>query len=164
MAPALLIASAVISAYGAISAARAQSASSKSAQNAANYNATVDAQNAQAAQAAGSANEMRQRRENNQIMGAQRARVAETAGGFTGTNVGALNQAGTNLELSALNERYGGMMQARGLLAQANLDQFQGIVAGQNAKAYTRAGYIGAASSALSGASSYANYRNLNYG
>jgi len=162
MAPVVLMAvSAAVAAYGAISSAQAQAASAKSQQQAANYNATVEKQNAMSAEAAASANEMNMRRQNDQILGAQRARVAESAGGFTGTNVGVLNQSGANLELSALNTRYQGTMQARGLLAQSNLDQYQGKVAGMNASSAMRAGYIGAAASALGATSSYYNARSF---
>lgn len=160
----VMAASAAVAAYGAISSAQAQSASYKSQQNAANYNAVVEKQNAMSAEAAASANELNQRRQNDQILGAQRARIAESGGGFNGTNVGALAQSGANLELSALNTRYQGTMQGRGLLAQANLDEYQGQVAGMNASSATRAGYIGAAASALGSASNYYNYRSLSSG
>jgi hypothetical protein len=157
----LMAASAAMSAVGAISSAQAQSASYKSQQQAANYNATVEKQNAAAAQAAASANEMNMRRQNDQIMGAQRARVAESAGGFTGTNVGVLAQSGANLELSALNTRYEGAMRARGLLAQSNLSQYQGQVAGMNAGTATTSGYIGAAAGILGSTANYYNARYL---
>lgn len=157
----LMAASAAMAAYGAISSAQAQSASYKSQQQAANYNAAVNRQNAMSAEAAASANELNQRRQNDQIMGAQRARIAESGGGFTGTNVGALEQSGANLELSALNTRYSGAMQARGLLAESNLNQYQGQVAGMNASSAMTSGYIGAAAGALGAASNYYNYRSL---
>lgn len=162
----LMAASAAMSAIGAISAAQSQSASYKSQQQAANYNATVEKQNAMSAEAAASANELNMRRQNDQILGAQRARVGESAGGFTGTNVGVLAQSGTNLELSALNTRYQGTMQARGLLAQSNLDEYQGLVAGMNAKSAMTSGYIGAAAGALGSTANYYNARYLygNYG
>lgn len=158
---AVMVASAAISAVGAISAAHAQSNSFKSQQDAANYNATVEKQNADAAMGAASANERAQRMQNDQQMGMERARIGESGGGFTGTNVGVLAQNGANLELGALNTRYQGTMQARGLLAQSTLDQFQGEVAGQNASSAQTAGYFNAASSALSSASNYYNYRSL---
>lgn len=160
----MLAASAAVSAYGAISAGKANAASYKSQQNADNYNATVNKQNANAAEAAASANELDIRRQNDQTMARQRASVAESAGGFTGTNVGVLNQNGADLELNALNERYKGQMQARGLLAGANLDEFQANVAGQNASSATSASYLGAASSILGSASNYSNYRGLSMG
>lgn len=161
MAPMLIVmaATAAISAYGALQQSKVQSANAKSAQAAANYNATVDKQNAMSAEAAGSARELAMRRQNDQIMGRERAAVGESGGGFTGTNVGVLAQNGTNLELNALNERYNADMQGRGLLSAANEQEFQANVAGQNASAFKTDGYIGAASAALSGASSYANAR-----
>lgn len=155
------VASAAVSAYGAISAAKAQSASYKSSAEAANYNATVNKQNAMSAEAAASANELNIRRQNDQILGRERASVGESAGGFTGTNVGVLAQNGANLELNALNERYKGKIQANALLAGANMNEFQANVANQNASASTTAGYFGAASSALGAVSSYSNSRYL---
>ena len=158
---AIMVASAAMSAYGAMSASKAQAASYKSQQQAANYNATVNQQNAMAAEAAGSANELAERRLNDQRMGVLRARAAESGGGFTGTNVGALDQAAANMELDALNTRYRGTMQARGMLAQANLNEFQANVAGQNAGYATESGYFNAASGILSSAANYYNYRGL---
>lgn len=160
----ILAATAAISAYGAYAQAQTQKAGAQSQQNAANYNATVNQQNANSAQAAASANELAQRRQNDQTLSSQRARVEESGGGDVGTNTGALAQSGANLELGALNTRYQGAMQGRGLLAQANLNQFQANVAGQNASAYGQAGYLGAASSALSVGSNYYNFKTLNTG
>ena len=153
---ALMAVSAATAAYGAISASQAQSASYKSSAAAANYNATVNKQNAMSAEAAASANELNIRRQNDQILGRERGSVGESAGGFTGTNVGVLAQNGANLELNALNERYKGKIQANALLAGANMNEFQANVAGQNAGSAMTAGYIGAASSALSAYSNYA--------
>ena len=163
MAPmlAVMAVTAAVSAYGAISSAQAQAAGAKSQQQAANYNATVDRQNAMSAEAAGSAAVLNTRRNNDQIMGRERAQVAESGGGFTGTNVGVLAQNGTNLELNALNQGYNANMQARGLLSAANEQEFQGDVAGMNARSDINAGYIGAASSALGSVSSYNNARYL---
>jgi hypothetical protein len=163
--PAIIAAAgAAVGAVGAISSAQAQSASYKSAKSAAEYNAQANRDNAIAAERAGSANELATRRTNAQRMGAMNAEVAAQGGGYSGTNVLALNQAGTNMEFDALNERYKGIMQGRGLLNEATLDDFQGKVAGMNAGAATRAGYFGAASSVLSSASNYYTMRNLNVG
>jgi len=159
-----LAASAAVGAAGAISSSRAQAASYKSAEQAATYNAEVNMGNATAAETAASANELAQRRLNDQRMGAMRAQAAESGGGFGGTNAEVLSQSATNMELDALNTRYRGQMQARGLLAQANLDEYQSQVDEMNRGSSIRAGYIGAASSALGAASNYYNYRSLNYG
>ncbi len=162
MAPIVIMGvAAAISAYGAIAAGKAQSASYKSQQQAANYNATVDKQNAMSAEAAGSANELAMRRQNDQILGKERASAIEGTGGTSGTTAGVLAQNGADLELNALNERYRSTMQGRGLLAQVPLEQFQGQVAGVNARSATNASYIGAASSALGAVSNYNSARYL---
>lgn len=163
MAPMLILmaATAAVSAYGAISSSRAQAASFDASKKAATYNAEASAQNATAAEQAASANELRQREANNYTMGLQRARVAESAGGFTGTNVGVLNQSATNLELSALNTRYAGKAQARGLMAQSNLDEYQANIADINEGTALTSGYIGAAANALGTTSNYYNQRAL---
>ncbi len=157
----LMIASAAVSAVGSLSAASAQAASYRSQETAANYNATVEKQNANAALAASSANELQQRQQNDQRMGIERARVAESAGGFTGTNVGVLSQNAANLELSALNTRYGGAMQARNFLTQSSLDQYQASVARSNAKRASDSGWIGALGGALGTVANYSNARAL---
>jgi hypothetical protein len=144
-----------------MAAAHAQAQSYKSQQQAANYNAEANRQNALSAEAAASANELAQRRQQAQEMGTERARMAESGGLNGGTGTGVLAQSGTNLELSALNTRYQGAMQARGLLAGVQMDQFQANVAGQNASAATTAGYFNAASSALGSTANYYNTRSL---
>jgi hypothetical protein len=165
MAPIVIMgAMAAISAIGAISAGKAQSASYKSQQSAANYNATVNRDNAMSAEAAGSANELAMRRQNDQILGKERASAIEGTGSTSGTTAGVLAQNGADLELNALNERYRSTMQGRGLLAAGQLDEFQANVAGQNASAARSASYIGAASSALSSFSNYSSYRYLTAG
>jgi outer membrane lipoprotein-sorting protein len=160
----LLAASAATAAIGAISSSRAQAASYKSQADAARYNADVNMQNATASETAASANELAMRRQNDQRMGAMRAQAAEGGGGFTGTNLEVLNQSAANMELDALNTRYRGQMQARGMLAAANLDEYQARAADMNAHTSITGGYLGAAASALGRVSNYANYRSLNYG
>lgn len=166
MAPLLIMtaATAAISAYGAYSQGQAQKTSYQSQQSAANYNATANQQNAMSAEAAASSNELAQRRQNDQTLSGQRARIEESGGGMVGTNVGALTQSGANLELGALNTRYQGAMQGRGLLAQSNLNQFQARVAGQNASSANSSSYLGAASSMLGSFSNYSTFKSLNTG
>ena len=160
----IMAASAAMAAYGSIKSAQAQSASYKSQANAAAYNAEADRQNANAAEGAASANEMAERRQNDQRLGAMRASVAASGGGFSGTNINALNQAETNMDLDALNTRYQGYAQAHGLLSNANLQDLQQKNAMNNASTSMQAGYIGAASQALGSASNYYNYRSLSTG
>lgn len=162
--PYLYAAGAAMAAYGAYSSAQAQSANAKSQQKAADYNATVNKQNAMSAEAAGAARELAIRRNNDQILGRERASIGESGGGFTGTNVGLLTQNATNLELNALDTRYNADMSARGMLSDANMNQFEGDVAGMNAKSYNTASYVGAASSALGSVSNYNSARYLGGG
>lgn len=157
----LMAASAAVSAVGAISAAQAQRASFQSQKTMANYNATVQQQNANAAMSAASANEQAMRRDNEVKLSFERGRMIESGGGLVGTNVGALDQAGTNLELSALNLRYRGAMEARGDLQQSVYDEYQANIAGQNASRANASGYIGAVGSALGTAANYYNYRSM---
>lgn len=159
-----MIASAAASAYGAVSTANAQKASYKSQQNAANYNATVNRDNASSAEAAASANELAMRRTNDQRMGAIRAQIGSTGGGYTGTNLELADQDASNAELDALDTRYKGKLQATGLLASSNLDEYQGQVAGANATTAGNSAWIGGAASALGSASNYYNYRSLSAG
>lgn len=157
----IMAATAAITAYGAVSSAKAQSASYKNQAKADQYNATVNSQNADASEAAGSANELALRRQNEQRMGAIRAQIGAKGGGFTGTNLALVDQDASNMELDALNTRYRGQMEARGLLSEANLDQYGAITSNQNAGRVMRAGYLGAASSALG---SFANYSRAGQG
>lgn len=160
----IVVAMAAVSAIGAMAAAKAKANSEHSAQQAANYNAEATRQNALSAEAAAAANELAQRRQGAQELGTLRARMAESGGLNGGTGSGVLAQSGTNLELSALNTRYQGAMQARGLLAGVQMDQFQSKVAGQNANAAMTSGYIGAAASALGASSNYSNARAISAG
>ena len=153
---------AAVSAAAAVRSSQAQAASYKTQEQAAKYNAATNMQNANAAGMAASANELAMRRLNDQRMGAMRAQAAES-GGFTGTNLELLNQSATNMELDALNTRYRGQMQARGLLSAANMDAYQAKGAAMNADSAITGGYLSAAGAALGGVNSYYNYRSLNY-
>src|ERR1051325_10333861 len=110
---AIMIASAVVGAAGAISSAKAQRASYKAQQQADNYNATVNRDNATNAENAASANELAMRRTNQLRLGAMRAQIGSTGGGFAGTNLELADQDASTAELDALNTRYRGQMQAR---------------------------------------------------
>lgn len=157
----LMAASAAVTAVGSLSAAAAQRSSYESQKTMANYNATVEQMNANAAMSAASANEQAMRRDNDVKLSFERGRMIESGGGLVGTNVGALAQAGTNLELSALNARYKGAIEARGDLQQSVYDQYQAQIAGQNAKRASTAGWIGAVGGALGTTANYYNYRSL---
>jgi hypothetical protein len=152
---AIMIGMAAVAAAGKLMAAHAQAQNAEAQEKAFNYNASQEKINANAVQAAASANEMAQRRDNAVKLSMDVARTGESAGGFTGTNVGALNQEGANLELSALNTRYQGTAQAYGLMSRATQDEYNAQIAKKNIGNAQRAGWIGAAGAVLSSVSSY---------
>lgn len=136
---------AAMKAYGEIQQGSAASANAKAQANAATYNAVVNEQNAQQAGMLASSRELAQRANAAQQLGNIRAGLAESGGGFEGTNAGVLNQSEVNAELDALTTRHQGVLQARDYTAQAGLNYYQAKVARVNASAAKRAGYWGAA-------------------
>lgn len=151
-------ASAAIGAYSAYQGGQAQKANAKSQQDAADYNAKVQAQNAAVARQQASAREEAQRRQARQILGEQRAALSQAGIGLAGSAADVYGASAGAAELDALNIRYEGELDARGLLAQSSLSTFEGQVAGRNARTAGQAGYLNAASSLLSGASSAYGY------
>lgn len=156
--PIIMAAGAAMSAYGAIQQGQTASANYKAEQSAANYNAVVNQENAQQAGMLASSREQMQRSNAAQQLGQMRAAMAESGGGFTGTNVGVERQSDINAELDALSTRYQGVLQSRGYQAQAGLDYYQGRVAGVNAAQAKTGGYFGAAEALLGGATNIYGY------
>ena len=157
-APLLLIASIGSAVFGAISsiqAGQAQAASYKSQAQASEYNATIQAQNATVARQQANAREELQRRQARQVLGAQRAAIAQSGTGLSGSNADIYGQSAANAELDAMNIRYEGELDARGLLAQSELSKYDAKVAKMNAKTAKKGGYLGAGSALLSGATNY---------
>lgn len=142
---ALSLGASVLSGYGAIQAGKPENAASQ-------YNATVnDIQAGQASeQAALKASEITRRARQTQSAG----RASALVNGFeqSGSVVDVLNQAARGDELDALTAVYDGSVQSAGLKSEAALNRARG----RSAK---RAGYMGAASSLLSGASSVVKAR-----
>jgi hypothetical protein len=152
---ALTIVSTVFSAIGAIQQANSQSAAYKSQKQASDYNAAVLTQNAANERAAANQREEAQRREARMILGSQRAAFAQAGTGLGGSAADVMEQSSTDAELDALTLRYEGDMRARGMMAQAEGERFQGRVAGYNAKQAKTAGYMDAVGSILGGAGNY---------
>lgn len=109
----------------AISAAAAIS-QGQQAKAAADYNAKVDEQNAQLAREQAAAKEQLHRNEVRMFMGRQRAAVAEAGVGFGGTQQDLAVQSALAAEMDALNIRYAGELEARGLFAQAQQTRLEG--------------------------------------
>lgn len=147
----LAVAGTAVSAVGAIQQGNVASANARAQQDAANYNATIEAQGATTARQQANAREEAQRRATRQFLGEQRAGLSQAGIGLDGSAADVHGQSAANAELDALNIRYEGELDARGLLAQSALTRHEGQVAGVNARTARRAGYMNAASTILSG-------------
>lgn len=154
-ATALIIASTAVSAVGAISAGNAQAASLKSQANALEYNASVQRMNADRTAAEYSVREDQQRRQQAIILGRQRAGIAESGIGFTGTALDLEEQSNINAELDNLTLRYEGNTQRAALLQDATMSTYQAGAAKSQAKSAKQQGYISALGSVLGGAGRY---------
>lgn len=157
-------ASAAVGAYSAVSAAHAQSQSATAAANAAKYNATVAAQQATVVSDQATANAQASQRQTDLSLGTVAAASAQNGTGLSGSTGALYQQDASNAEMTAMNIRYNGQLQADALTSGASLDTYQSQVDTQNAANATTSGFVGAASSALGAAGSYAgNQARLGY-
>jgi len=156
----LALASTAVGVVSAINASNAQAAGYESQKQAADYNATIQSQNAAVARQQAGAREEAQRRQARQVLGEQRAALSQAGIGLAGSAADVYGQSAANAELDALNIRYEGELDARGLLAQSELTRYEGKVAGMNAKSAKSAGRLDAASALLAGGTkAYGFYR-----
>jgi hypothetical protein len=147
------IAAAAVQAAGSIMQGNAQSAQYKAQAQANDYNATVARQNADVALQQANAREEIQRRKFGDLQGTAIAAAAQSGAGMDGSNADVLKQNAIAAELDALTIRYEGQMQARGLMAQSEMEQFQGRMNRTNSRTAQTAGYINAGANLLGGAS-----------
>lgn len=155
---AMLAASAAVSAVGAIQQGMAAQAQAKAAQGAAEYNATIKRQQAASELQQANAREEQQRRGTRQVLGQQRAALAQAGIGMGGSALDIEEQSADRAELDALTMRYEGDLRAKGLLAAAEGAEYEGraaISAGKNAMT---GAYLSAGASLLSAAGSYKYY------
>lgn len=164
MGPHLMLIGGAVQAIGAIQAGKAQQAEANARAQANQYNAKVKEMNAQIARTQANAREEQQRRKGRQVLGAQRAGIAQAGIGFGGSALDIMEQSADTAELDALNIRYEGELQSTGLLADAEAERYEAGVnrmAGRNAM---KAAYIGAGSALIGGASNYYTYTSLKAG
>lgn len=154
-APYISMASAGIGALGAIQAGNAQAANFQSQAEAQRYNAAIAENNAKASAEQANAAEEAQRRKAAAIRGEAMAAIGQSGTGYDGSNLDMLRQSSANAELDALNIRYQGQMNYSGLMAQSEMEQRAALQSGRNASDARAAGYVGAATSLLSGAAKY---------
>jgi hypothetical protein len=152
----LVAASAAVSAVGAIQQGAAAAAQGRAQQQAQQVNAAIKEQNSAAVRQQAGAREDQQRRQARQLLGQQRAALAQAGIGVGfGSALDIEEQSAIRAEYDALAIRYEGEMQARGLLASAQQDLYEGQVARSAGKNAQTASYISAGASLLSGAASY---------
>ncbi len=148
----LMIAASAMQAVGAIQQGKMAEAQGRAQMNAANYNARMKEIEAGITREQSNAREEQQRRQARQLLGRQRAAVAQAGIGWGGSALDIMEQSATLAELDALTIRYEGDLKARGLLAEAEFDKYAGQVAMASGKAAKKASYISAAASLLQGA------------
>ncbi|MCX4154999.1 MULTISPECIES: hypothetical protein [Paraburkholderia] len=150
-------ATAAASVASAIAAASAQHASAESAEKAAQYNAQLNEQKAVVATQQATANADQSSRQSDLALGTALAAGSQNGTGLGGSTGALYEQDATNAELTAMNIRYGGQMQAAALESGAQLDTYQASVDSSNASSATTSGIIGAGAGALNAVGSYAN-------
>lgn len=140
---------------GALNSASDKSDQFKASQQQEQYNAALDRQRADAALSSSNQREEQHRRQVRLIQGKQRAAIAESGTGLGGTNADLEHQSELFAELDAMNIRYEGTLEARGLLADAEMRDSRADRYGRSAKNARTSGYLGAAGALLGGAGDY---------
>jgi FtsP/CotA-like multicopper oxidase with cupredoxin domain len=136
--PIMMVAGAVISAVGAMSAAKAQS-------QAATYNATIADQNAQVSLSQATADAVTQQKQARQVEGSLIAGYGASGVTIEGSPTDVLQMSVTNAALDEANILYNGRLKATGFANEAELNR-------RAAKTAKEQGYYNAASSLLTGA------------
>lgn len=155
----MFVASAVVGAVGAVAQGNAASAQAKTEAAAHDYNAAELRTHADIVSQQAGAKEDVQRRNAAQQLGLLNAAAAQSGIGTQGSAATVSRESAINAEMDALNIRYEGTVERRGLLAQSKLSGYQAQGARMNAKTAKTSGYINAASSALSAGTGYYGYK-----
>lgn len=140
-----------LSAYGAIMGGKAEAAQAQAQANAYTQQAQLDEANAKVRLQQADAQEEAVRRETRRRLGQLRGEIIQSGTGLGGSNAAIYQQSARDAELDALNVRYGGLMEARGLMNQASANRYNAAAAKAQGKAAKRAGYMRAGTSILTG-------------
>ena len=154
----MIAASTAMSAVGAMQQGAAAAAQGRAQQQAQQYNAAIKEQQATLARQQAGARQQQQRRGARQLLGQQRAALAQAGIGLGGSALDIEEQSAAMAELDSLTIAYEGELQAQGLLAAAKQDLYYGEVAAVRGKNAQTASYFSAGASILSGAASYGMY------
>jgi hypothetical protein len=149
------VVSTAASVMGAMSQANSNSENYSSQAGTNDYNAAVARNSATAALNESTAAQAAQRRRARELLGEQRAGIAQSGTGFGGSNADIMERSTTLSELDALNLAYEGDMKAKNYLAQAGMEDYNAALNRRNARTAKTAGYLGAGRSLLVGVGSY---------
>lgn len=127
------------------------------------YNAAVARNQSTSALSESAAAQSAQRRRAREVLGEQRAGIAQSGTGFGGSNADLMEQSQTLAELDALNLAYEGDLKSKGFLEQSKIEGVSAASNRRNAGSARTSGYIGAGRALLVGAGSYGQGRNTNY-
>lgn len=147
---------AILGGIGSIMGGSANAANLQAQQNAANYNAQLYNQQASQAMTTVQAQSNQQARQSREVLGQQRAAIAESGIGFSGTGGDLIEDSTANAEFDRQNILYNGLLQSQGYASQAQQSSYEADIAGSQIGAARTAGYIGAASHLLSGFGGFA--------
>jgi hypothetical protein len=138
-------------AAGALSESQTQQTNLAIEANAAENDALALKYSAENANQVAGMEEDAQRAAARRLQGEQRAAMAEAGTGLlSSTNQALTVQSAVTAEQDALNIRYGGLLEAHGLMAKSEQSRFQAKVARQNIKSTRASGYLKAGAAALS--------------
>jgi hypothetical protein len=143
----------VLGAYGTVQQGKAADDQAQFAAAVANRDAKLSEANAEVTNLQAGQREEQQRREAARRLGAIRGQIAQSGTGLGGSNADIYGQSARDAELDALNIRYAGLMESKGLLNQASAQRTnaQGLIMeGKQAK---QAGYMRAGTQLVSGGS-----------
>ena len=143
---------AAVGVAGAISQSNNQQAQIKAQINADQMNADALKQQASVVNQQAAMAEDAQRKQARQLMGEQRAAIAESGTGLLASgNQRLVVQSAKAAEQDALNIRYGGLLEAHGLLAKSAQEEYQGRALKSQLGRLRTSGYLNAFASGLSG-------------
>lgn len=150
---------AVLAGASSVQQSRAQRVQYKAQEQANEFNAALQRQRAAEVTVAYDQREEQQRRKNRIEAGKRAAAIGESGLGFGGSNADIDLQSAVFAELDALNIRYEGQLESRGLLAQSGVEDYYARSARMNAATIRSNTWLNAASSALgAGSSAYYGY------
>lgn len=115
------------------------------------FNIKVEKQNAALVAQQTSAREEQQRRESRQLLGTQRAAIAQSGVGFGGSSADIIRQSTASAELDSLNVRYAGDLERMGILNSIAMREFNDANLKHAGKVAMRMRWVNAASAFVGG-------------